>query len=292
MEIKNMSDKELLKTTSGLVKKEKYLTLQILKHLAEIERRRLFCDLGFGSLFTYCVGWLGYSENETQIRIAAMRLMKSSPETEKAIAQGEFTLTNAARVGSFIKRKEKDTGIKLSSQQKDQIVLPLIGKTTRQVEKELNKQEAKPKIIHIKISSQTQELLDDYRKEKGFYTDDEILNLLLKKELVAPSKSKKERKTTLQAKSDTRYISVPTKRKVSERAGNQCENISPLTGKRCPEKRGLELDHIRPFAMGAQSDEQNIRLLCKSCNQRHAIMTFGQLTMDRYLNTGNNFTRH
>ncbi|MEI8347759.1 MAG: HNH endonuclease, partial [Pseudomonadota bacterium] len=87
-----------------------------------------------------------------------------------------------------------------------------------------------------------------------------------------------------------RTIPVAVKIKIEERAQGQCEWISPLTGKRCQERRGLEWDHIRPFSTfsanfrGRPQGEGNIRLLCKKCNQRHAIVNFGQTKMDQYLN--------
>ena len=43
-----------------LVQEERELLTSVLAHLREIERRRLFCDLGFSSLFSYAVEKLGY----------------------------------------------------------------------------------------------------------------------------------------------------------------------------------------------------------------------------------------
>jgi 5-methylcytosine-specific restriction endonuclease McrA len=47
------------------------------------------------------------------------------------------------------------------------------------------------------------------------------------------------------------------------------------TNIRCQEKRGLEFDHIKPFALGGTNDVKNIRLLCRNCNQREAFKVFG-----------------
>ncbi|MCC7405203.1 MAG: HNH endonuclease, partial [Bdellovibrionales bacterium] len=43
------------------------------------------------------------------------------------------------------------------------------------------------------------------------------------------------------------------------------------------------IDHVRPQALGGSSAPQNLRVLCRSCNQRAAIKVFGQTRMDRYL---------
>jgi hypothetical protein len=51
----------------------------------------------------------------------------------------------------------------------------------------------------------------------------------------------------------------------------------------CKSSRFLEIDHIIPFAKGGASDLKNLRLLCRSCNQRHAIEAYGQKKMSVFL---------
>ncbi|MEZ0393034.1 MAG: HNH endonuclease, partial [Pseudobdellovibrionaceae bacterium] len=65
------------------------------------------------------------------------------------------------------------------------------------------------------------------------------------------------------------------KREVFLRAKNQCEN--------CRSTYALEIDHIQPKALGGSDESDNLRLLCKSCNQRAAINVFGVNKMERFL---------
>ncbi len=51
----NLKDQELLNCTKTLVEKERQMLTEILYHLREVERRKLFCDLGYQSLFEYGV---------------------------------------------------------------------------------------------------------------------------------------------------------------------------------------------------------------------------------------------
>jgi hypothetical protein len=67
------------------------------------------------------------------------------------------------------------------------------------------------------------------------------------------------------------------RREVFQRAGNQCEN--------CHSEYALEIDHIYPQAFGGSSDPDNLRLLCRHCNQRAAIESLGQQKMEIYLNS-------
>ncbi len=52
----------------------------------------------------------------------------------------------------------------------------------------------------------------------------------------------------------------------------------------CGSKRALEIDHWHPKAKGGDDTKENLRILCRSCNQRAAIKEFGQMKMDLYLN--------
>ena len=80
-----ITDFELLNSTKALVSLEREVTLDVLHHLQEVERRHLFAKLGFPSLFEYAVKELGYSEGESMRRITAMKLAKSLPEVKEKI---------------------------------------------------------------------------------------------------------------------------------------------------------------------------------------------------------------
>src|SRR6476620_6168878 len=103
MKLHALSDKELLKSTKALVARERTLLTEILHHLREVERRRLFSELGRQSLFDYAVRELGYSEDQAYRRINAMRLLKEMPQIEGKIADGSLTLSSLSVAGSMFK---------------------------------------------------------------------------------------------------------------------------------------------------------------------------------------------
>jgi hypothetical protein len=72
-----------------------------------------------------------------------------------------------------------------------------------------------------------------------------------------------------------RPSAAQTRRNVFARARSACEN--------CGSTFALEIDHIHPKALGGRSDAENLRVLCKSCNQRAAIQVFGMTKMGEYL---------
>jgi len=100
--LKSLSNEALLKTTQELVAEERRLTTSILWHLDEIQRRRLYAEKGYGSLFDYAVRGLGYSEAAAGRRIAAMRLLIEVPEIEPSLQKGDLSLSTLCAVQGFV----------------------------------------------------------------------------------------------------------------------------------------------------------------------------------------------
>ena len=51
----SLTDDELLAGLKSIVGRRNQITAEFLAYLAELDDRRLFLDLGFASLFEYCV---------------------------------------------------------------------------------------------------------------------------------------------------------------------------------------------------------------------------------------------
>lgn len=82
------------------------------------------------------------------------------------------------------------------------------------------------------------------------------------------------RKDLAPLNSHTRYIPAHLKQEVWKRDRGVCTFVSS-NGRRCNEKGNLHLDHIRPFALGGETDKENLRLLCRAHNHYRAQQTFG-----------------
>ncbi len=103
-------------------------------------------------MFAFCTEALGYSEAESHIRIQAMRLMSTVAMVEAKIESGELSLSVAARAQGCFRKVE------LSKQVKEEIVHSLVGKSTRQAERELAvhfPDQAKPEVQRAVSSQQT-----------------------------------------------------------------------------------------------------------------------------------------
>jgi hypothetical protein len=65
------------------------------------------------------------------------------------------------------------------------------------------------------------------------------------------------------------------RRYVWERDGGRCAFVS-ADGHRCDSTRRLEIDHVRPVAMGGETKPENLRLLCRAHNQYEAERLLGK----------------
>lgn len=71
----------------------------------------------------------------------------------------------------------------------------------------------------------------------------------------------------------TRYIPQQIRREVWQRDQGKCVYQSP-EGKQCGEEAFLEMDHVRPWALGGRSTAENLQILCRTHNQYRAQQTF------------------
>ncbi len=72
----------------------------------------------------------------------------------------------------------------------------------------------------------------------------------------------------------SRYIPSEVVERVHARAGHQCEYRGP-NRTRCSSRTGLQIDHVRPFAIFLSNDERFLRLLCPAHNQLEAEHVYG-----------------
>ena len=86
--LKSLADDELLTGLSSVVRRRNQVTAEFLAYLAELEERQLFLDLGFASLFEYCVEKLGLCESTAGRHIAAARVCRNHPEVFALVASG------------------------------------------------------------------------------------------------------------------------------------------------------------------------------------------------------------
>lgn len=263
MDLRHLTDKVLLLDTKKLVSEEREVTVKVLHHIKEIDRRKLYSDLNFSSLHEYCIKELGYSEGGAHRRITSARLIKDIPSIEKRIEQGKLSLSNITSANKFFKDHDiRDVNIKkdvlfqienLSKRECDQKLFELSGAN-------------RPKTTTLTILDSTYVKLQEVKDLSGkIFNVDELISFMAE---AANEKILKEKfKQTVSKGSPppaevNRVIPAEIKRKVFKR-DQKCVN--------CGSIHNLNYDHKKPYALGGGNTIENIRLLCFSCNQRARI---------------------
>ncbi|WPU63459.1 HNH endonuclease [Peredibacter starrii] len=270
MRLNHVANKILLSDTKKLAGAEREATVKVLHHLKEIDKRKLYCDLKYSSLFAYCVHELGYSEGAAQRRIVAARAIAEMPEIEKKIENGSLNLTNISLVNQFIedpiqKREVFKEVENLTKNECEQKLFEITGKEAKPKDKK--KRVSKDKIqVAFVLKDETLALVDKLKNLIGREMEmDELVQFMAKKAIEAVEKTKfkqtKPRKSLPPAKVG-RVISASVKREVYTR-DKKCTN--------CGSTRNLNYDHILPYSMGGPNTKENLRLLCSPCNQRARI---------------------
>ena len=89
----SVSDLELRERLSAAVSTERVAAADVVYHLAELDRRKLYLEDACSSLFAYCVERLGYSEDGANKRVRVARLVQRFPQVLDDLASGEVHLT-------------------------------------------------------------------------------------------------------------------------------------------------------------------------------------------------------
>src|SRR5580693_8569329 len=101
----NQVDTELIARFEKLVSLERRTTADIIDCLKEIDRRRIYLQLGHTSLFSYLTKGLGYTPSSAQRRIDAARLLQTLPEIKNDLESGSLNLMQISMLSQAIRQK-------------------------------------------------------------------------------------------------------------------------------------------------------------------------------------------
>jgi hypothetical protein len=94
-----LPDEELHGHLRSLVGNERHCLADILAHMAEVDRRKSHLAAGYGSIFDYVTGYLGYDADAGKQRIGAARLLNRYPAIGPLVAGGALHLSGLRLLG-------------------------------------------------------------------------------------------------------------------------------------------------------------------------------------------------
>ncbi len=106
--ISSLDSRTLARRLGELAGDERQVQVDFLLHLEEFDRRRAFLELGYGSLWTYCLEVLHLREGSAGRRIAAMKVLRRLPRLVDALRDGRLCLTTLALLGPVLTEENAD----------------------------------------------------------------------------------------------------------------------------------------------------------------------------------------
>jgi len=251
---------------------------ELLQVLGEIENLQGYFPLGFNSLFSYCVHYLGLSEAQSYSFMAVAKKGREIPEFKKAVESQEISFSHARKMVSVINSENPKQWLAKAKS------LPL-----KALEREIVKENPEPAVgERIRLVSENESELKvgiDREMEEDLKRIQELLGTSnLKQTLKAVLKDYRKRHDAIEkakragpiAKTESPPVrfgarqnqsrSIPRRvlHEVQLRDNGRCQ-FKGTVGQVCGASFGVEVHHLEPWAYGGKHETANILTLC----QRH-----------------------
>lgn len=167
--------KQIIVKIKSLCQKEKEITGEIIRCLQDIYDQKIYLDMGYGSLFSFCTDELGQSPSAAQRKCDAVRVSRFVPDLPQKIEKGEMSLSKVSQVSKFMRQERKYAGKTFKKSEVKNLVA--------QVQKSKNEYEAAKTLslkseIKIQPIEEKAKVLPGGKQSLQIEVDDEVLRLL------------------------------------------------------------------------------------------------------------------
>jgi hypothetical protein len=132
-QLRKLSSSDLRIHTTRLAEQEHVVVACLIAHIAEVSRRKLHLEMGYRSLFDFCVKRLGLSEGCAALRVHVSRVCRRHPMILDALADRRISLTVAGKLAPH-----------LTVENRERLIADCAGMTKRQAEVYLVRLAPKP----------------------------------------------------------------------------------------------------------------------------------------------------
>jgi hypothetical protein len=296
---------EVVTRLESLRTREHACLVSIVEGLVECLRSRVYLDLGYESLWKFLAERLGYSEGAASRRANAARVVLRCPRALDLLRARRVTLCALARLRPVLDEVSDP----------DELLARIEGKGRTEVERTVAAVRPVParrervRRRFVKPAAKTGPLFTstveapvvervalsftvdpaafaDFEKAKALLsrklpagmTLEQAFNELVrfylsKKDPARRAKRRARRTSTVEVRS--RHVPAELRDEVFLRDGHRCAFVG-RDGHRCGSTHDLQVDHVRPFALGGPTTADNLRVTCGAHNRHRARRTFGR----------------
>jgi len=104
----SLDSRTLARRLGELAGDERKVQVEFLLHLDEFDGRRAYLELGYGSLWAFCLEVLHLREGSAGRRIAAMKVLRRFPGLAGALRDGRLCLTTLALLGPVLTQENAE----------------------------------------------------------------------------------------------------------------------------------------------------------------------------------------
>jgi len=277
---RKLDNQNLIASLKKTHSQERALQCYCLALIAEVERRMLYAEAGYPSLFQYLVSVLRFSEASSLKRIQVSRLLSRFPQIFDLLFDGKVSMTVLMKLAPHIKqsnvRELLDHAIGKSVREVERMIAGIAPETAKPDQIRALDQELIS--IHFTANRDFEELLKKAKAKLSHkFPEGRLRDIFAEALSTLLEEKSKSKRSVLPPKLEkhSRYIPVAVKEEVWERDEARCSYVSP-DGKACGSTHFLEWDHELPFCLGGRSDDVgNIRVLCRTHNRLMATQSFG-----------------
>lgn len=101
-DLSTLDPRALSERLRALAGEERNIQADFLRHLDELDRRRGYAELGYPSLWEYCLRALHLREGAAGRRIGAMRVLRRFPTLVDALRDGRLCLSTLCVLGQVL----------------------------------------------------------------------------------------------------------------------------------------------------------------------------------------------
>ena len=281
--------------------------ITVLHFINDCERRKSFLDLGYSSIWDYCVRKLEYSSSTAGRYIKAARCIHENPEVLEMLEKREVSVRNICQFASILDRDNKYAVLEqvkgASWRDVERLACnyrPPVALADRTVPVRVATPDGDQNMVFTQFLA-PEEYAKVFEVVRSLMPSDmgygEIVLTVFREyhDRHYPTERHKRREAKKGSASlhshqwelsePTRHIPDEVRDVIFSRDGGQCTFVAP-DGTRCQCRKGLQVDHIHPFANRGSTSLSNLRLLCGGHNRLAAEKRMGTHVMRPYWRRG------